>query len=118
MENEIIKQSETTTLLEKSISYPSYGRSGLLGLMMLFSTNSLFCETALLKDNELSSIFRNDSSITNLEIIDSLPCLSNEIFNVSFDEEYLDFSVGIIYTNEYKIKVKSIKVEKFIPPSF
>ncbi|CAG0964645.1 hypothetical protein FLAV_00892 [Flavobacteriales bacterium] len=113
-----ITQSEPTTLFKVVENIQNNSRLGLTALMVLSMATNTFSENLTYgkKDINFDRIVRD--SYTNLEIPNSNNTkFEIDIFQEGFSEDYTDFIIKPIYSEEFKIKVKSFKIEKFVPSS-
>jgi hypothetical protein len=118
VENVIAKQSQPTALSSIVENQNSY-RIGFTALMALSLATNALGRTTTFSERMFSYNSIENHSFTNLAISD----IKNKwIETVAIcdllDEDYFDFSIKPMYTGEFKIKVESFKIEKFVPTSF
>jgi hypothetical protein len=113
-------QFEPTALFKDRDNELNYNRIGLTTFMIFsLAANTLFGESMLYKEKDEKLNLVGSNSFTNIKIINTTNSYFEEaLMKNSSDEDFFDFSMNPIYTNEFKIKVKSFKVEKFMPSSF
>jgi len=113
-----IIQSLPTILID--IGNPHYyNYLGLTAILVLsIGTNKIYGSNLGSNKNEnLNCIGRN--SFTNIEISNiPKPKFTFEALHTEINEDYLYIYMSAVYSGEFKIKVKSFKVERFIPSTF
>ena len=114
-----LKHFGPTTVVQIAENIQNNSRLGLTSIMILSFATNLLGAISTTSGNDISFNKIGKYSYTNLEISN----VSDKNYNIETYQniesgDYYDFGMKPIYTNEFNIKVKSFKMEKFMPTSF
>ena len=116
--NQIIKYNESIMTDSTTITKDN-NLSNIMSISSAIALSLSIISCTFSDDKEYTQKTKKYQTYTNLEL-SSINHFNYLAVNdeIDFDIEFIDYYMKPVIKSEYKIKVKSIKKEKFIPQSF
>ena len=105
-----IKQTEPTTLTRFGDNKPNKNYIGITLMALTLGTTAFGYTLPTVQNGPSINLISN--SYTNFEISKTQGCINLTLADNLEVEDYSNFAVKPLYTKEFKIKVKSFKIEK------